>query len=249
MVLTGRPWTPPDGVEHALIELSQYDGSHTHHWKRHYDVVISVAPLPLSLRALPFLADTTKTRFVFLSSNNAALLRHNPDYDPIRWAEQDMLAQFPSAVILQPTTISGRKGDAVIGSIIRQALSNKRIFIPGLHTRQHPVDYRDVARAICHAVDHTPRGGLYSLAGPDALTYAEIIRIIETALWKPVRAYNIPAWVARVMGYSRLFPGSAALRRSGFDRDPVHTALPGFIPRYGFLDMVHALTEQGPLPS
>lgn len=249
MVLTGRPWTPPEGVEQALIELSTYDGSHTHHWKRTYDRIICVAPLFLGVRALEHLPDHKPARAVFLSSNNTALLAKSRDYERLRTAQTQILSILPQAIILQPTTITGRSADPVLGYFTRKAIAGERLFIPGLGTRQHPVDYRDVADALLHAVDNPIMPGEYSLSGPDALSYAQIIRTLETALWTRIKAHNIPPILARWAGATGLTRHSAALRRAGYHRDPVSDPLPGFTPHFRILDMIHALTQEGGVPS
>lgn len=254
MVLTGRPWdisdTPPDyapppgqvGLEHALVELSTYDGSHTPHWLRRYDAIISVAPLKYVARVLGYLPDPAGTRAVFLSSNNAALLGGSDDYAAVRDAEDTVMCGPLDSVILQPTAICGHRGDAVLGELNRRVLGGETAWLPGAGTRQRPVHFADVADALVHAVTHGVPSARYSVSGPQDASYAELVELLETANWTSARARPLPAAPVRALGRMRSDTQAAQLRRAGIDRLPVNPPLPGFTPRRGLAEMVQSLS-------
>ena len=250
MVLTGRDWTPPDGVEHALVELTAYDGSHTHHWRRAYDGVLCVAPIHLAAPLMAFLPEPDGLRAVFLSSNNAALLDVSADYEAIRAGESAVQGGPLDAVILQPTAICGRPGDPVLSHMADRIGDGRAVWLPGARTRQWPVDFRDVADAMIYALRPEVPAGTYGLGGPQGLSYAALAREVECALWQPAVLRDVPAPAARALG--KLLPRGregAALRRAGVDRVAVSTPMPGFAPRRGIADMLLGLTTADRLPS
>ena len=254
MVLTGRPWALPEppptyqpppgqiGLEHALVELTTYDGTHTPHWLRRYDAIISVAPLKYVARVLQYLPEPDGTRAVFLSSNNAALLGESDDYAATRDAEDCVMSGPLDSVILQPTAICGHPGDAVLGELNRRITAGETAWLPGAGTRQKPVHFADVADALLHAVSDGIAPGRYSVSGPQEASYAEMVELLETANWSPARARALPAAPVRALGRMRRDVQSAQLRRAGIDRLPVNPPLPGFAPRRGLADMVASLS-------
>ena len=250
MVMTGRRWEAPEGIEHALVELKSYDGSHTHHWKRRYDAVLCVAPLPLVAPVLDYLPESDGLRMVCLSSNNAALLQRNADYAALRDAEARLAASALDTVILQPTAIAGRPGCPVLGYMSDRVASGRTLWLPGADTVQQPVHYRDVADAMLRALSPRVSAGTYSVAGPEARSYGALAREVECAFWTQADVRDVPVGAARALG--RLLPSGregAALRRAGVDRLAVAPPLPGFTARRGIADMLRGLTGPGGLPS
>lgn len=246
-VLTGRPWTPPDGVDHVLVDLSTYDARDNRDWLEPYDLILCIAPIMHSARILDWLPALRGTRAVFLSSNNAALLPDDPYYDPIRAAELTIRTASVDAVILHPTAISGRPGCQVLGKLISSVRQGRPIMLPGVRMRQALVDYRDVARAVFMASSPSVPAGTYSVNGPATLTYAEILAAIETATGRTARVLNLPARPLRWAG--RIAPQIPQLRRAGIHRDPVQPSLPGYHAEFSVMDMIVTLTRDGPLPS
>ena len=253
MVLTGRPWDIPatpatyrpasgGGLEHALVELTTYDGTHTLHWQRRYDAIISVAPLKYVARVLDYLPDPAGTRAVFLSSNNAALLGGSADYADTRAAEDGVLSGPLDSVVLQPTAICGHSGDAVLGELDRRVRAGKTVWLPGARTRQTPVHFEDVADALLHALSADVPAGRYSVSGPEQADYLEMVRMLEAANGTQARTRPLPAAPIRMLGRLTRHPRGAQLRRAGIDRLPVNPSLPGFTPHRSIADMIASLS-------
>lgn len=247
MVLVGRDWTPPSGIETAAVDLSTYDGGIPQHWKRDFDAMLCVAPIKLIPAFLPHFPRKPGLRAVFLSSNNTALLPNNPDYSELRRAEATISASDLDAVILQPTVISGREGGPVLGHISEKIRSGRPLWLAGRHTRQWPVHYRDVARAMIHALNPSVPAGLYSLAGHESLTYAEMVARVERLYWTPARPRFVPAPLARMAGW--VLREQPALTRAGIDRRPVNDPLPDFETIFSVNDMLRSLTDREVMPS
>jgi uncharacterized protein YbjT (DUF2867 family) len=68
----------------------------------------------------------------------------------------------------------------------------------GRHTIR-PLDVDDLSRAILHCC-RAPRAGaaIYELAGPEALTYREVIARTATLMEREISIRSIPVWLARL---------------------------------------------------
>ncbi|MGB6229758.1 MAG: hypothetical protein WBF53_06475 [Litorimonas sp.] len=248
LTVTTRPSkTPRPDLDHAVLDLRK-DLPERAWWDR-FDRIVCLAPIHLAQAILPSVADQ---RAVFVSSNNTALLSDNPNYAPLREAESAILASNLRSVILQPTVISARANDPVTGPMLSRIEAGRPVWLPGATTRQTPLHYLDLARAILHAIDTDPEPGRYSVSGRDTLAYRDMARCLGAAVGRRASRVGLPAAPIRLAAH--VWPISrsryaAQMRRVGIHRDPINPPLPGFEPEYGYHDIVQSLIDARTAPS
>lgn len=256
LTLTSRkPWdaahTPDASRTHWMrLDMPGTDAAADYLASQRFDRVYVTPPLWLIEPLLSRLPDPETTRAVVLSSNNAALLADNPDYAKLREAEDRVMHSLLDVVILQPTIISGRPTDPLLGRMLAQARAGRTLHLPGRHTRQWPLHFRDLGRAMVRAGQRDIPKGRYSVAGPEAVTNAEMVERVGQASGKLPEARFLPATPMRWLGNALpVLPNAPALRRAGVHRDPVNPPLPGFTPRHGVAGILDTLTRYPALPS
>ncbi|HLE14607.1 MAG TPA: SDR family oxidoreductase [Anaerolineales bacterium] len=77
--------------------------------------------------------------------------------------------------------------------------SQGAVYFPGGKGKVPPVDPRDVG-AVARAVlmDPGQEGQIYELTGPEALTIAEMVQILENVLGRRIRYVNVPVFLAGI---------------------------------------------------
>jgi uncharacterized protein YbjT (DUF2867 family) len=77
--------------------------------------------------------------------------------------------------------------------------SQGAVYFPGGKGKVPPVDPRDVAAVACAVLTQPGHAGqVYELTGPEALSIAEMVQILERVLEKPLRYVNVPAFAAAI---------------------------------------------------
>jgi len=116
-------------------------------------------------------------------------------------AEAVVDAALPSRVVCRPAEVYGGDGDDPITSLARDV--RRRALVPVLGDGRHelaPVHVDDVAGALAAALE-VPRaaGRTYVLAGPESISYLELVGRLERLLGvSPRRRVHVPAGLARV---------------------------------------------------
>ena len=120
--------------------------------------------------------------------------------------------------ILRPTMIYGAPGDRNMCRLLA-LLSRARRGLPGVglpvvlpvpgggRSLQQPVHVADVASAVLTAVERAhAAGSCYDIAGPEPLTFAELLRASAAAVDCPVRLLSVPLTpvIALTCGYERV---------------------------------------------
>jgi len=100
-----------------------------------------------------------------------------------------------AATILRPTMIYGSRRDRNISRLIGYVKASPLIpvFGSGRHLQQ-PVHVDDVAAAIaCSALTPLATGRTYTVAGPQALSYNQVIDAVAAAVGRRVLTIHLPA--------------------------------------------------------
>ena len=149
-------------------------------------------------------------RAVFVSTTAVTTTLAAPTKRVRLAAEQRIRASALKWTILRPTMIYGAPGDRNLSRLL--ALLHRAPLLPvpggGRHLQQ-PVHVADVADAIVCAAERPAAAGMtYDIAGPEALTFAEILRTSARAVASRTRFLPVPLTplVALVRGYERLTP-------------------------------------------
>jgi NADH dehydrogenase len=95
-------------------------------------------------------------------------------------------------ILLGPGTAGGR-------AIVHAASRGTVMLLGGGRHTIRPLDVDDLSRAILHCC-RAPRAGaaIYELAGPEALTYREVIARTATLMEREISIRSIPVWLARL---------------------------------------------------
>ena len=109
--------------------------------------------------------------------------------------------------ILRPTMIYGAQGDRNLSRLLALLSRARMLPVPGGRHLQQPVHVADVAGAVLAAAERAgAAGSCYDVAGPEPLTFAELLRISARAVASRTRFIPVPVMplVAAARGYERL---------------------------------------------
>lgn len=147
-------------------------------------------------------------RAVFVSSTAVTTTLAAPAKRVRLAAEQRVRASALKWSILRPTMIYGAAGDRNMSRLLELLHRVPLLPVPGggRHLQQ-PVHVADVADAVVNAAERPAAAGVtYDLAGPEPLTFAELLRTSALAVDSRTRFVPVPLTplVALVRGYERL---------------------------------------------
>lgn len=111
--------------------------------------------------------------------------------------EEAVRAAFPDAVILRPSVVFG-VGDSFFNKFAAMARLSPIVPVVEPETRFQPVYVGDVAEVAARAAAGTVAPGIYELAGPEAVSFREIMARILKITDRRRLAVAIPAGVARI---------------------------------------------------
>ncbi|HEX3528332.1 MAG TPA: NAD-dependent epimerase/dehydratase family protein [Thermoanaerobaculia bacterium] len=95
--------------------------------------------------------------------------------------------------ILRPAEVYGTGGEG-ISELIERCRQGRWVPVPGDGSpRLAPVYLDDVVDGICHAVTAPGQGGVLMLAGPEEMTYLELIRRLAAYFHTRPRTLGVPA--------------------------------------------------------
>jgi NADH dehydrogenase len=116
--------------------------------------------------------------------------------------EQAVLSIFPRASILRPSVIFG-PGDAFLGKFAKMAsLFSVLPLIGGGKTRFQPVFVGDVAEAVITLIaNERYEGQVFSLGGPNVLSFRDILRAIVKTTGRSVVFMPMPFFMASLLGW------------------------------------------------
>lgn len=112
--------------------------------------------------------------------------------------ELDVLAAFPSAMILRPSIIFGNE-DGFFNRFAAMARLGPVLPVIGADTRFQPVYVDDVAQAAVAGVLGTASPGIYELGGPDTATFRDLMRDMLAVIQRRRLVLGLPFWVGRAM--------------------------------------------------
>ena len=110
--------------------------------------------------------------------------------------EEDVLAAFPTAMILRPSVMFGAEDQffnrfaGMFGPVLP---------VVGAQTRFQPVYVDDVARAACLGIEGAAPGGIYELGGPDAESFRDLMGRMLGVIRRRKMVLNLPFWVAGII--------------------------------------------------
>ena len=112
--------------------------------------------------------------------------------------EADVLAAFPSAVILRPSIIFGNE-DGFFNRFAAMARLGPVLPVIGADTRFQPVYVDDVAQAAVAGVLGTAAPGIYELGGPDVASFRDLMRDMLAVIQRRRLVLGLPFWVGNLM--------------------------------------------------
>lgn len=160
-------------------------------------------------------------RAVFISTTAVATTL-DARSKPVRMAaEETILDSLLDWTILRPTMIYGTPADRNMARLLRLLRRSPVVAVPGGGGRlQQPVHVGDVAAAVASTLERPVSvHRAYDLAGPEPLTFLEVIQQAAAALGRRVRVVPVPLApaVALVRLYERVVP-HPRLRAEQLDR-------------------------------
>jgi uncharacterized protein YbjT (DUF2867 family) len=122
-------------------------------------------------------------------------------------AEERIRASALKWTILRPTMIYGAVGDRNLSRLLALLHRAPLLPVPGGRQLQQPVHVADVAAAVLNAAERpATAGAIYDVAGPEPLTFAELLHTSARAVASHTRFIPVPLTpvVAVVRRYERL---------------------------------------------
>ena len=165
------------------------------------DVTICIASLGFG--HAPAIVDSLlgagANRAVF-TSTTSIFTRLNPSSKGIRLAAEDtIIGSGLDYTILRPTMIYGAPGDRNMERLLSKLITIP--LIPAPHrgrALQQPVHVNDLAEALIASVAEPQAvGHAFNVAGPDPLSFADIVRQAGGALNRPSRVLPVPTKLLR----------------------------------------------------
>jgi uncharacterized protein YbjT (DUF2867 family) len=190
-----RSWLPATGIDWAVGDVG--DVGSLAAALAGIDVLVNVASLGFG--HAPTIVEAAREagvpRAVFVSTT--ALLTTIPvQSKAVRAAAEALIVESGiAATILRPTMIYGSRRDRNISRLIGYVKASPLIpvFGSGRHLQQ-PVHVDDVAAAIaCSALTPLATGRTYTVAGPQALSYNQVIDAVAAAVGRRVLKVHLPA--------------------------------------------------------
>ncbi len=145
------------------------------------------------------------TRSVFVSTTAVTTALPARSREVRLAAEEQIRMSGLDWTILRPTMIYGGPGDRNLSRLLVLLRRARVVPVPGGGRRlQQPVHVADVADAVLAAVTRPAAAGTcYDIAGPEPLTFADLLRLAAAAVGSRARLVPVPlaACVAAARGY------------------------------------------------
>jgi len=146
-------------------------------------------------------------RAIFVSSTAVTTTLAAPTKRVRLVAEQRIRDSGLDWTILRPTMIYGAPGDRNLSRLLALLTRTPMLPVPGGRHLQQPVHVADVADAVLAAVERPgAAGSCYDVAGPEPLTFADLLRISARTVASRTRFVPVPLMplVAAARGYEQL---------------------------------------------
>ena len=173
------------------------------------DVLVNLASLGFG-HALAIIGAAERTgikRAVFVSTT-AVTTRLTADSKQVRLAaEESIRASALDWTILRPTMIYGDPGDRNLSRLLSLLGRAPVLPVPGGRRLQQPVHAADVADAVLAAAERPAAAGRsYDVAGPEPLTFTELLQTAARAVASRTRFVPVPLSpvLAAARGYELL---------------------------------------------
>ena len=133
-------------------------------------------------------------RAVFVSTTAVTTTLHPPARQVRLAAEQQIRGSGLDWTILRPTMIYGATGDRNLSRLLRLLSRSPVLPVPATGECLHqPVHVADVAAAVLAAVQRPAAiGSLYNVAGPEPLSFAELLRTCARTVGSRTRLVPVP---------------------------------------------------------
>lgn len=143
-------------------------------------------------------------RAVFVSTT-AVTTTLDPPAKRIRLAaEQHIRGAAVAWTILRPTMIYGAPGDRNMSRLLRLLARVPVLPVPGSRRLHQPVHVADLACAVLAAAERHPAAGRrYDVAGPEPLTFGELLRQASAAVGRSTHLVPVP--LAPVVAGARIY--------------------------------------------
>ncbi len=122
-------------------------------------------------------------------------------------AEQEIRSSALEWTILRPTMIYGAPGDRNLSRLLALLKRASVLPVPSRDHLQQPVHAADLAEAVLAAAERSAAAGqTYDTAGPEPLTFDELLRVSARAVGSTTRLIPVPLApiIAVARGYERI---------------------------------------------
>jgi uncharacterized protein YbjT (DUF2867 family) len=173
------------------------------------EVLVNLASLGFG-HAPAIVAATRKAgipRAVFVSTTAVTTTLPAPSRQVRLAAEQEVRDSGLDWTILRPTMIYGAPGDRNLSRLLMLLRRMPVLPVPATAGLQQPVHVGDVASAVLVAAERPAAiGSTYDVAGPDPLTFEELLRTAARAAGRRARLIPVPLGplVTAARGYERV---------------------------------------------
>jgi len=151
-----------------------------------------------STRLFAAARDAGVRRIVHVSVTNCTEDSKLPYYAGKARVERALEETGISHAIVRPTLVFGVE-DILVNNIVWMLRTMPLFAVPGRgRYRVQPIFVEDVARLCVDAAART-QDETFDAAGPDIMTYAEMVRLLRTAIRSRRRIVYLPAWLALLL--------------------------------------------------
>jgi uncharacterized protein YbjT (DUF2867 family) len=190
-----RRWLPASGIDWAVGDVG--DAESLSAAMAGIEILVNVASLGFGhAQTIVAAARAAGVRRAVFVSTTALLTTLPATSKAVRAGAEALIAESGiAATILRPTMIYGSRRDRNIARLIRYLKRSPVIPVFGSgHHLQQPVHVADVAAAIASsAVTQLSVGRTYTVAGPEPLTYNEVIDAVAAAVGRKAMKLHLPA--------------------------------------------------------
>jgi len=155
-------------------------------------------------------AEQGVANLVHLSSIGASQNAKSEYFRTKAEGEAQVLAAFPSAVILRPSVVFGPE-DKFFNRLAEWSKLTLIVPLVGANTRFQPVYVNDVATVAARVADGQVKAGVYELGGPEIATFRDLTQRLLAVIRRKRLVIGWPFWIARINAWFLDMAQSASL--------------------------------------